>query len=177
MSGFVYLIRNGDLHKIGRSDNPSKRFRQLKPDEVIQVLETDRSRDLEYELHQRFKDKRLPQSEYFRLSDAEVNAARIALGWNPEASVTLHAAHEVDSGARKSRSEARITGLTALATLAMLLVESSFLGVDPNLLESLFEIATLIVFLISLLGFTVSSGNYWIRLAWFKLGNRSRQSS
>ena len=83
MAGFVYLIRNGDLHKIGRTDNLQKRLKQLKPDEVVQVLETDRSRDLEHELHQQFKKKRLPQTEYFRLDEAEVERARMALGWEP----------------------------------------------------------------------------------------------
>lgn len=82
---FVYLIRNGDLHKIGRTDNLKRRMKQLEPDEVVQVLETDRSRDLEYELHQQFKAKRLPQSEYFRLDEAEVAQAIAALGGPGEA--------------------------------------------------------------------------------------------
>lgn len=83
MAGFVYLVRNGDLHKIGRTDNLEKRLKQLKPDEVVQVLETSRSRDLEFEMHKRFKDKRLPQTEYFRLDANEVIAARMCLGWAP----------------------------------------------------------------------------------------------
>jgi len=89
MAGYVYLVRNGDLHKIGRTDNLQRRLQQLQPDEVVQVLETDRSRDLEYELHQQFKAKRLPQTEYFRLDEAEVNAARMQLGWEPDAPVAL----------------------------------------------------------------------------------------
>lgn len=89
MTGYVYLVRNGDLHKIGRTDNIQRRMKQLDPDEVIQVLETDRSRDLEHELHKEFQTKRLPQSEYFRLDEAEINAARIALGWDPEGPVML----------------------------------------------------------------------------------------
>ena len=46
MAGYVYLVRNGELHKIGRTDYLERRLQQLQPDEVIQVLETDRSRDL-----------------------------------------------------------------------------------------------------------------------------------
>ena len=78
---YVYLVRNGDLHKIGRTDNLERRLKQLQPCTVVQTLETDRSRDLEYELHNRYKSKRLPQTEYFRLTDADVDAVRAALGW------------------------------------------------------------------------------------------------
>ena len=81
MTGYVYLVRNGDLHKIGHTDNVQRRMQQLKPDEVVQVLATDRSRNLEHELHIQFKDKRIPQTEYFRLNEGEVEEARMALGW------------------------------------------------------------------------------------------------
>ena len=81
MAGFVYLIRNGDLHKIGRTDNLKRRLKQLQPCTVVQTLETNRSRDLEHELHKKFKSKRIPQTEYFRLTDAEVEEVRVALGW------------------------------------------------------------------------------------------------
>lgn len=81
--GWVYLVRNGDLHKIGRTDHLKRRLKQLKPDAVVQVLETDRCRNLEHELHKRFKHKRLPQTEYFRLSEYEVEQVRKALGWKP----------------------------------------------------------------------------------------------
>ena len=77
----VYLVRNGDLHKIGRTENLQRRLEQLRPGVLVQWLETDRSRDLEYELHQRFKEKRIPQTEYFRLDEREVSQARSALGW------------------------------------------------------------------------------------------------
>ena len=79
MSG-VYLVRNGDLHKIGRTDNLERRLAELKPGVLVQWLETDRSRDLEYELHQRFKFKRIPQTEYFRLNEREANEVKVALG-------------------------------------------------------------------------------------------------
>ena len=78
----VYLVRNEDLHKIGRTDNLERRLAELKPGVLVQWHETDRSRDLEYELHQRFKSKRIPQTEYFRLNQREVDQVRVVLGWN-----------------------------------------------------------------------------------------------
>ena len=65
--GYVYVIQNGDL-KIGRTDNLQRRL--IQPCTVIQTLETDRSRGLEYELHQKYKAKRLTQTEYFRLDNS-----------------------------------------------------------------------------------------------------------
>ena len=79
--GYVYLVRNGDLFKIGRTDNLERRLKQLHPGHLIQSVQTDRSRDLEYELHTRFKNARIPQTEYFRLNEYQVEQVRIALGW------------------------------------------------------------------------------------------------
>lgn len=73
MTSIVYLIRNGDLHKIGTTKNLIRRMKQLKPDEIISTLETTDYRAIEKELHRKYKDVRLPQSEYFRLSDTQVN--------------------------------------------------------------------------------------------------------
>ena len=81
--GWVYLIKNGDLHKIGRTDNLKRRIKQLQPCVLIEALETNRSRDIEYELQKRFRKKRLPQSEYFRLNQEEVDEVRRELGWQP----------------------------------------------------------------------------------------------
>ena len=79
--GYVYLIRNGDLYKIGHTSDLERRLKQLQPCVLVQSLITDRSLNLEQELHRRFQDVRLPQSEYFRLSDHQVEQARLALGW------------------------------------------------------------------------------------------------
>lgn len=75
VAGYVYLIRNRDLHKIGITTDLVRRMRELKPDEVIATAELDDHAALERELHRRYKDQRLPQSEYFRLSDAQVQEA------------------------------------------------------------------------------------------------------
>ena len=78
---YVYLIQNGDLFKIGRTEHLERRLKQLQPGRLVQAGQTDRSRDLEYELHQRFKSVRIPQTEYFRLNDCQVEQVRVALGW------------------------------------------------------------------------------------------------
>ncbi len=72
MSGWLYLIRNRDLHKIGITKNFDKRMRQLKPDNVVAKLYTSDFVKLEKELHSRYKKFRIPQTEYFRLEDSHI---------------------------------------------------------------------------------------------------------
>lgn len=79
--GYVYLIRNGDLYKIGHTANLERRLKQLQPCVLVQSLVTDRSLNLEQELHKLFQNVRIPQTEYFRLNDYQVEQARLALGW------------------------------------------------------------------------------------------------
>ena len=74
MSGWVYLIRNGaDLYKIGITQNLEQRMKQLKPDEIVSTLETEDYEQLEKKLHKRYKSVRVPQSEYFRLTDSQLS--------------------------------------------------------------------------------------------------------
>jgi len=69
MSGWLYLIRNRDLYKIGITKNFDNRMRQLKPDNIVAKLYTSDFMKLERELHNRYKKFRIPQTEYFRLKD------------------------------------------------------------------------------------------------------------
>ena len=69
MSGWLYLIRNRDLYKIGITKNIENRMRQLKPDNIVAKLYTRDFVKLERELHSRYKKFRIPQTEYFRLKN------------------------------------------------------------------------------------------------------------
>ena len=72
MSGWLYLIRNRDIYKIGITKNFKNRMRQLKPDSVIAKLYTSDFKKLERELHYRYKKYRIPQTEYFRLDNSHL---------------------------------------------------------------------------------------------------------
>ena len=72
MNGWLYLIRNGDLYKIGVTRNFDNRMRQLKPDNVVAKLYSSEFRQLERELHRRYKSVRIPQTEYFRLDNRQI---------------------------------------------------------------------------------------------------------
>jgi len=72
MSGWLYLIRNRDLYKIGITKNFENRMRQLKPDEVVAKFYTADFVKLERDLHNRYKKLRIPQTEYFRLENSHI---------------------------------------------------------------------------------------------------------
>ena len=71
-TGFVYFVRNGGLFKIGITENMLRRMGELTPDELLNVVRCSNFQEVERELHRRFKDVRLPQTEYFRLSNQPV---------------------------------------------------------------------------------------------------------
>ena len=72
MKGWLYLIRNKDLYKIGITRNFDNRMRQLKPDKVVAKLYSSQFKQLEREFHNIYKKVRIPQSEYFRLDIYQV---------------------------------------------------------------------------------------------------------
>ena len=70
--GFVYLIRNQDIFKIGITENLLNRMSQLEPDEVIDVIKCSNFREIERNLHKDYKQCRIPQTEYFRLNENQL---------------------------------------------------------------------------------------------------------
>ena len=72
IGGWLYLIRNGDLYKIGITKNIKKRMYQLQPDYIVAKLYINEFKQLEKELHKKYKSVRVPQTEYFRLNSLQV---------------------------------------------------------------------------------------------------------
>ncbi len=72
MIGIIYLIRNKDLYKIGVTRNFKQRMKVLKPDQILKVLKIDGYKELEKRLHKRYKNERIPQTEYFRLNKSQI---------------------------------------------------------------------------------------------------------
>jgi hypothetical protein len=79
VKGYVYMLRSGRRYKIGKSNDPSRRFREVRlelPDETSQVhaIATDDPSGIEAYWHQRFTQKRVRNTEFFSLSAEEVRA-------------------------------------------------------------------------------------------------------
>ena len=78
-TGFVYLIKNkvGGMggYKIGITINPDRRFKQLEigaKADVIGLWQSKYFKYLERHLHKVFKKLRVPQSEWFALTEKDV---------------------------------------------------------------------------------------------------------
>jgi hypothetical protein len=79
IKGYVYMLRSERSYKIGKSNDPSRRFREVRlelPDETIQVhaIPTDDPSGIETYWHQRFAAKRVRSTEFFLLSADDVRA-------------------------------------------------------------------------------------------------------
>ena len=70
--GFIYLIRNADIYKIGITENILRRMSELKPDEILNIIRCSNYQEIEKELHKSLRPSRIPQTEYFRLDDAQI---------------------------------------------------------------------------------------------------------
>ena len=79
MYGWLYIIKNGDLYKIGITKNIEQRMRQLKPDYIISKLYSSDFKQLEKEFHKRYKNVRIPQTEYFRLDQMQIREIKIRM--------------------------------------------------------------------------------------------------
>ena len=73
MSGFVYLMKNGDLYKLGCTNNLKSEATKMKPGEIISFFKTNDPKSFEVRLLRLYKKKRIPDTNYFRLSESEVN--------------------------------------------------------------------------------------------------------
>ena len=76
--GHVYMLRHSTEYKIGRSSDPTRRYKEIRVQmpfdtEEVHVIETDDTVGIEAYWHNRFASKRL-NGEWFRLSVQDVNA-------------------------------------------------------------------------------------------------------
>ena len=76
MSGFVYLMKNGDLYKLGCTTNLKSEASKMKPGEIISSFKTNDPKSFEVRLLRLYKKKRIPDTNYFRLSESEVNECK-----------------------------------------------------------------------------------------------------
>ena len=76
MPEYIYLIRNGDLYNIGLTESLTNAKVLLAPGVLEASLQTNDAKVILQILQKNYSDKRLPQSNYFRLSKAQFNECK-----------------------------------------------------------------------------------------------------
>ena len=76
MSGYVYLIRVGDLYRIGKTENLDRKIRKLKPDELLTSIMTKEPETLEARLLRKYKSQRIPETGYLKLSKRQIRECK-----------------------------------------------------------------------------------------------------
>ena len=66
-------MKNGDLYKLGCTSNLKSEASKMKPGEIISTFKTSEPKSFEVRLLRLYKKKRIPDTNYFRLSESEVN--------------------------------------------------------------------------------------------------------
>ena len=72
MSGYVYLIRVGDLYRIDKTDNLQKKIKKLNPDELLFSILTKEPETLKARLLRKYRYQRIPDTGYLRLSERQL---------------------------------------------------------------------------------------------------------
>ena len=79
ITGYVYMMRSGRRYKIGHSNSPSRRHREVRldlpdPTTVVHTIATDDPNGIEAYWHARFQSKRVRDTEFFNLDAGDVAA-------------------------------------------------------------------------------------------------------
>ena len=79
MLGFVYFIRQGEVYEIGQTTNLLVRIRELKPDEILNVIRCSNYLKLELELYASFEDCRIPKTNRFRFNAEQIESVHLII--------------------------------------------------------------------------------------------------
>ncbi|WP_320667546.1 GIY-YIG nuclease family protein [Prochlorococcus sp. MIT 1307] len=114
MAEYVYLVRNGELYNIGRTDNIEKTKKILEPGKLEAVLQTSDSKSILKILQKNYSEKWLPQSNYFRLSKLEA----------------IECKRQLEEGRSKNDFKPFFSGATLLITFLTAWLGISFLIIE-----------------------------------------------
>lgn len=79
VQGYVYMMRSGRRYKIGHTNSPVRRHREVRlelpdPTYLVHSIETDDPKGIEAYWHHRFDAKRVRDTEFFKLDASDVAA-------------------------------------------------------------------------------------------------------
>tara|TARA_Y100001970_G_C14255615_1_gene875155 strand:+ start:228 stop:770 length:543 start_codon:yes stop_codon:yes gene_type:complete len=100
MTGYVYLIRIGDLYRIGSAKDLDKKLKKLNPDELITSLKTQEPDTVQARLLRKYRSKRIPETGYFNFNKSQLADCRNQLDLQGDLPQTLDA--EISIGLKAS---------------------------------------------------------------------------
>ena len=159
MSGFVYLIRNKDLYKIGITQNLEQRMKTLKPDEILSTMKTENYEALEKQLHKKYSAVRIPQTEYFRLSFSQATECKELLESDPE---KLNSNISEITSSRYTNESAFISAPVIIALPILFFGGFWDLVVDGSWIEVYKDPALIVTPFIALLGGLYAFGEFFV---------------
>lgn len=79
ITGYVYMMRSGRRYKIGHTNSPTRRHREVRldlpdPTSLVHSIETDDPPGIEAYWHRRFGSKRIRDTEFFTLDATDIAA-------------------------------------------------------------------------------------------------------
>lgn len=79
ISGYVYMMKSGRRYKIGKTNSPTRRHREVRldlpdPTHLVHTIGTDDPTGIEAYWHKRFDSKRVRDTEFFELDASDVAA-------------------------------------------------------------------------------------------------------
>ena len=77
MSGYVYLIRIGDLYRVDVAHNLEKKIKKLKPDELLSSILTKEPETLKARLLRKFRYQRIPETGYLKLNKKQLTECKL----------------------------------------------------------------------------------------------------
>ena len=112
MSEFVYLMKNGDLYKLGCTSNLESEASKMKPGKIIASFQAEDPKSFMARLLRLYKKKRIPDTSYFRLSESEVDSCRNHL--DGKSNIPKHLSDELRIGLNGSFLFAIITFIISI---------------------------------------------------------------
>ena len=91
MPGYVFLIRVGDLYRIGKTNNLDKKIKQLKPDELLSSILTKEPQTLKARLLRKYKSQRIPETGYLKLTKRQLSDCKKQFNLKGDIPLTLDA--------------------------------------------------------------------------------------
>ena len=105
MAQYIYLIRNGDLYNIGKTEQLELTKKSLAPGKVEAILQTNEATSILKILQNKYAKRVLPGSNYFRLTNEEFIECKrqLEIGQNKNDFnlIAIHINHNIQKDSEK----------------------------------------------------------------------------